>query len=99
MRGSKVRRAVWLSPVSELEGVIGDEASEVRGDRPFRMSPHLACQRTGVEAFHPRSSLGSDSLGRGPGQVEQEHKAFCLGFCMKNTACLAAARDARSVRS
>lgn len=32
-------RAVWLSPVSELERVIRDEAREVRGDRPFRIRP------------------------------------------------------------
>lgn len=37
--GEEGEVAIWLIPVSELEGVTGDEAREVKGDRSFRMNP------------------------------------------------------------
>lgn len=55
----KVRRAGWLIPAKMLEGMIGNEAKEVRGDRSFRMRPPTGLPATKIELLHPRPSPDS----------------------------------------
>lgn len=55
----KPRRAGWLIPAKAPEGMIGNEAKEVRGDRSFRMKPSTGLPATKIDLLHPRASPDS----------------------------------------